>query len=289
MQEYLDILTRILKKGRWKENRTGMDTLSISGAMFEYEVGETLPVLTTKKMGVKNIAKELDFFVQGRQDKQWLQEVGCHIWDDWCNPQKVPYGNDTESKARMAAEMDLGRIYGVQWRTWRGVKVDAEGNLRLVIVDQLKNALETLRKDPFSRRVIVSAWNPVDMDEMALPPCHYGFQLLFNGESLDLLWNQRSVDTPLGLPYNITSYGLLLRLFAETLGMKVGKLIGFLADVHIYRNQLDGVEEQLVRAPLAQPKLILPTDFRGLLDWDYTQFSIEGYKSYPAVAYPISV
>lgn len=289
MQEYLDILTRTLAKGRWKENRTGVDTLSISGAMFEYEMGDTLPVLTTKKMGVRNIAKELDFFVQGRQDKGWLQNVGCHIWDEWGNPQKAPYGNDPESKARMAAEMDLGRIYGVQWRTWRGVKVDEAGNLRLVVVDQLKKALDTLQKDPFSRRVIVSAWNPVDLDEMALPPCHYGFQLLFNGESLDLLWNQRSVDTPLGLPYNITSYGLLLRLFAETLGMKAGKLIGFLADVHIYRNQLDGVEEQIGRTPLSQPKLSFPQDFHGLLDWDYTQFSIAGYESHPAIAFPLSV
>lgn len=288
MQQYLDLLKKIKDTGKRKANRTGIDTLSISGAMFEHEVGDTLTMITTKRVGPLNVAKELDFFIQGRSDKSWLKDVGCHIWDEWANPKKAPYGNDDASKARMAEENDLGRIYGVQWRNWRGVNIDEFGNLQLKVVDQLAQALATLRKDPLSRRIIVSAWNPVDLDEMALPPCHYGFQLLSDGETLDLLWNQRSVDTPLGLPYNITSYSLLLSLIASTVGQRPGKLIGFLSDVHIYVNQMEGVEEQLSRTPKEQPILCLPPS-TDVLSWGYKQFKVEGYNPHPKIDFPIAV
>jgi len=285
MQQYLDILSRIKNQGKRKKNRTGIDTFSITGAMFEHDMSLGFPVLTTKKMGMKNIATELVFFNQGRSDKPWLQSRGCHIWDEWGNPMKVPYGNDEASKKKMAAENDLGRIYGVQWRNWKGV--DEKGNV--VVVDQLTKALDTLKKDPTNRRIIVSAWNPAELNQMALPPCHYSFHLLSDGESVDLLWNQRSVDTPLGLPYNIASYALQLKLIAATVGMLPGRLIGFLADVHIYENQMEGVEEQLTRAPRALPELVLPLDFPGILEWEPHMFRLEGYNPHPAISFPIAV
>ena len=221
--------------------------------------------------------------------KSWLKDRGCHIWDEWGNPQKAPYGKDPESQARMAAEDDLGRIYGVQWRRWRGAKVSADGSVRLGEIDQLAKALDTLRVDPYSRRIMVEAWNPADLDEMALPPCHYGFQLLSDGETLDLLWSQRSVDTPLGLPYNIASYGLLLQLIASSVGMRPGKLIGFLADVHIYEDQMSGVEEQLSRAPRDLPTLRLKEGFTDVLQWSAGEYILEGYDPHPAISFPIAV
>lgn len=289
MQQYLDLLQKVKNKGKLKKSRTGTDTFSISGAMFEHDMCDGFPLLTTKRMGMRDVAKELDFFIQGRSDKTWLQEHGCHIWDGWANPQKVAYGNDEITKFHMREEPDLGRIYGVQWRNWRGAKVAPDGTISLVHIDQLKNAIDTLRTDPTSRRLLVEAWNPADLDEMALPPCHYGFQLLSDGDTLDLLWSQRSVDTPLGLPYNLASYALLLKLIAASVGQVAGKLIGFLADVHIYRDQMEGVEEQLTRSPLKLPELLLPQSFSDVLRWDYKQFALEGYQHLLKITFPLSI
>lgn len=287
MQQYLDLLNKIITTGKRKPNRTGIDTISISGYMFEHEMLTGFPILTTKKVGIKNVSKELEFFIRGLHLKNWLQNVGCHIWDEWCPPSLIPYSNDPETKEKMKNENELGRIYGVQWRQWRGVKIDSAGNLKLVLIDQLKNAIETLKKDPCNRRIIVSAWNPVDMDDMALPPCHYGFQFLSDGHTLDLLWNQRSVDTPLGLPYNISSYAILLELVARTVGMVPGKLIGFLADVHIYVNQMEGVEEQLSRTPKALP--LCTTSCTDVLDWNWDDFSLIGYDPCDPIHFEIAV
>lgn len=285
MQQYLDILRKIKDTGRLKKNRTGVDTISITGAMFEHRMSDGFPLQTTKKMGLRDIATELEFFKDGLSDKRWLQERRCHIWDEWGNPMKAPYGKDAESKAAMAAEPDLGRFYGVQWRDWQGVGEDG----KVVHIDQLRNAVETIKNDPFNRRVIVSAWNPAEIKQMALPPCHYGFQLLSDGESLDLLWNQRSVDTPLGLPYNIASYALLLKLIAATTGLKEGNLIGFLADVHIYVNQMEGVEEQLGRTPLALPQVKLLDTFSSIFDWHRDEFILEGYNPQPKISFPLAI
>ena len=285
MQQYLDILRKIKDTGRLKKNRTGVDTISITGAMFEHRMSDGFPLQTTKKMGLRDIATELEFFKDGLSDKRWLQERRCHIWDEWGNPMKAPYGKDAESKAAMAAEPDLGRIYGVQWRDWQGVGEDG----KVVHIDQLRNAVETIKNDPFNRRVIVSAWNPAEIKQMALPPCHYGFQLLSDGESLDLLWNQRSVDTPLGLPYNIASYALLLKLIAATTGLKEGNLIGFLADVHIYVNQMEGVEEQLGRTPLALPQVKLLDTFSSIFEWHRDEFILEGYNPQPKISFPLAI
>lgn len=284
MKQYLDILNKILKEGQRKKNRTGIDTISITGHMFEHNMSDGFPLLTTKKMAKKVMAVELEGFINGITDKSWYQERGCHIWDEWCSPLKVPYGNDEETKSKMKAENDLGLIYGKQWREWSEYNESGD----LVIYDQLKTAIETLRKDPNNRRIIISAWNVSKLKSMALVPCHYSFQLLSDGTHLDLLWNQRSVDVPLGLPFNIASYALLLELIAKEVGMIPRKLIGFLADVHIYENQLDGVYEQLKREPLNLPKLELP-GFESIFTWTHEQFKVVDYTCHPKIEFPIAV
>lgn len=243
MKQYLQLLDDILTKGKMKPTRTGVKAVSLTGYMLEFDMSEDkFPLLTTKKMSLKNVAVELLGFCKGVTDKRWFQERGCHIWDEWCSPSMVPYGTDEETKRKMKEETELGPIYGAQWR-----------NFNRADVDQLRNAVQTMRKDPYNRRVIVMAWNPVQNHLMALPPCHIGFQLLSDGERLDLIWWQRSCDTPLGIPYNIASYGLLLRILAVSIGLKPGKLVGMLSDVHIYENQIDGVKEQLTREPRPCP------------------------------------
>ncbi len=295
MKQYLDLLKEIIDKGKTKSNRTGIDTKSITGFMFEHDMSTGFPLITTKRMGIKNIAAELKFFIKGLSDKTWLQERGCHIWDEWCNPEIVPYSNDEETKTKMSNEDDLGRIYGVQWRKWTKTKFTGYdkrfGNLfEQETIDQLKNIIDTLKKDPTNRRMIVMAWNPAELYQMALPPCHYGFQVLSDGEKVDLLWNQRSVDVPLGLPYNIASYGLLLELIAKEVGMKPGKLIGFLADCHIYENQLEHLQVQLDREPHELPTINIKGDENfNIFDWEYTNVELSNYEHYPSIKIPIAV
>lgn len=527
MKAYLDILSNIRDKGSRKESRTGVDTTSITGAMFEHDMRTGFPLLTIKKMGIKDIAKELSFFVNGETSKRSLENKGCTIWSEWCSPDKVPYSKEPETQKLMRAEQDLGPIYGYQWRNWGlpyrpapaiqsphsldlksvmwddelskkkhlskqgpyrilGKRVDAgkvfctlgfiytgsileveendlvidpyfpnvckvacygttdkippgeetfylwlklidsfydpeheaymenreqgrylcnrwlnyslflkdvktlpgydswvrdrprhmlqvfntyekkitpkecafvpsafveepgidkylveaknltvlsfPGDMRSFIdnakirlniketgltqilkimkskgekvtllpksiplstkipkgIDQLKNAIETLKKEPSSRRILVTAWNPSDIGSMALPPCHYGFQLLSDGVHLDLLWNQRSVDTPLGLPYNIASYGLLLSLIAKEVGKVPRKLIGFLADVHFYENQREGVNEILLRTPRDLPRLVIDPEV-DLFNWEGEGLSLEGYNPLPPIKIPIAI
>jgi thymidylate synthase len=288
MQAYLGILEKILEKGVRKQNRTGIDTISITGAMFEHYMSEGFPLLTTKKVAYKMIFSELEFFIKGITDKQWLQERKNSIWDEWCSPKIVPYGNDEETKRKMKQERDLGPVYGFQWRhfgaDYQGWDKDYSGQG----VDQLENIITTLKKDPNSRRMIVTAWNPKDLWQMALPPCHYGFQVLTSNGKVDLSWSQRSVDTPLGLPYNIASYATLLHLIAKEANMEEGKLIGFLDDVHIYVNQLEGIKEQLKRTPMVLPKM-KTENFSSIFDWKYTDTKIEGYQSHPRIDFEIAV
>jgi thymidylate synthase len=289
MKAYLEILQRILDKGIQKKNRTGIDTISITGAMFEHDISEGFPLLTTKKMAYKSMLVELEGFIKGITSKKWYQERNCHFWDFWCNPQKVPYGNDEETKIKMKEEDDLGPIYGKQWISWQYYDgVSDKGFPVLSFINQLKNAIDTLKKDPYNRRIIVSAWNPADLRSMSLVPCHYGFQLLSDGSNLDLLWNQRSNDFPIGNPINIASYATLLCLIAKEVNMKPRKLVGFLADVHIYVNQLDGVHEQLKREPLPLPKVEFP-GFTSIFDWDHTKFQLLDYKSHEKIHFPIAV
>lgn len=271
MREYLDYLKYVLDNGVLTKNRTGVDTIACSGYMLSHDMSEGFPLLTTKKMGIKNIASELEMFIKGITSKKFLQDRGNKIWNEWCNPKKVPYGHDAETLEKMAAEDDLGPIYGYQWVSFNGDK--EKGN-------QLKNVIETVKKDPTSRRLIVSAWNPLQLDEMALPPCHLGFELLCYPEStkMDLIWVQRSCDSFLGVPYDLASYALLLTLICKETGYKPGKVIGMLGNCHIYVNHLDVVKEQLARTPHRLPTIEIG-NWKSIWDWRYTDVRLIGYES----------
>jgi len=290
MKAYHKIIQNIIDNGVRKENRTGVDTIAVAGAMFEHDMNEGFPLLTTKKMPFKCIASELEFFIKGITDKTWLQERKNHIWDEWASPSKVPYGHDDETKARMKAERELGPIYGFQWRNfnadYKGHDQDHSGDG----VDQLREVVEMLEKNPNDRRMIVSAWNPSKIKEMALPPCHYAFQVTVINNKLNLLWNQRSVVSMLGLPFNIASYALLLHLLAKESGFEEGRLVGFLADTHIYVNHLDGAKEQMSRDIDRYPLPKIETEnFKSIFDWQYTDSKLGGYDSYPPIKFDIAV
>lgn len=290
MQSYLDIVNRVLKHGEPKTDRTGVGTLAIAGAMFEHDMAAGFPLLTTKKMPFKVIATELEFFIKGITDKLWLQNHKNHIWDEWASPTKAPYGHSAKTKEQMQQERDLGPVYGFQWRHFNAPYVNYDTDYAGQGVDQLQNVIESLKKDPASRRMLVVAWNPSMLQQMALPPCHYAFQVTVINNRLNLLWNQRSVDTMLGLPFNIASYGLLLHLLAKEAGLKEGKLVGFLADVHIYKNHLDGAKEQLVRDPNLYPLATIETsNFTSIYNWKADNTSVIGYQSHPKIVFEIAV
>ncbi len=290
MQSYLEIVKKVLSEGTKKDDRTGTGTLAIAGAMFEHNMDKGFPLLTTKKMPFKVIASELEFFIKGITDKQWLQERNNHIWDEWARPSKAPYGHDEASKKRMAEERDLGPVYGFQWRHF-GAKYDSyDTNYTGQGTDQFRNLVEGIKNDPNNRRLIVNSWNASMLTDMGLPPCHYSYQVTVLNNRLNLLWNQRSVDTMLGLPFNIASYALLLHLLAKETGLKEGKLVGFLADVHIYLNHIDGAKEQINRDPNQYPLSQISTEnFTSIFDWQYTDTKINNYQSYPGIKFSIAV
>jgi len=288
MKAYLDIVQKILDCGFRKNNRTGTDALSIAGAMFEHDMAEGFPLLTTKKVPFKMVRSELEFFIRGYTDKTWLKEQKNSIWDEWCSPDVVPYGNDEKTKTKMKNERELGPIYGWQWRNF-GAKYTAYNTApQGQGVDQLKKLVETLKTNPDDRRMIVSAWNPCDLHRMALPPCHYSFQVTVIDGRLNLLWNQRSVDVALGLPFNIASYGCLLHLLAKEAGLGEGRLIGFLGDVHIYINHINAISLQLLREPRALPK-IKTENFKSIFDWHYDDTVVEGYDPHAKIEFEIAV
>jgi thymidylate synthase len=288
MKAYLDIVQKILDHGFKKQNRTGIDALTITGAMFEHEMSGGFPLLTTKKVPFRLVASELEFFIRGITDKNWLREHKNPIWDEWCSPDTVPYATDEQTKTRMKDEREMGPIYGWQWRNF-GAKYktynalpDGQG------YDQLSHLVQLLKTEPENRRMIVSAWNPLDLSRMALPPCHYAFQVTVLDGKLNLLWNQRSVDVALGLPFNIASYGCLLHLLAKEAGLGEGRLIGFLGDVHIYVNHIEAIKEQCARSPKALPAINTP-GFTSIFDWHYGDTVIENYEPYPAIKFEIAV
>ncbi|MBD3315561.1 MAG: thymidylate synthase, partial [Chitinivibrionales bacterium] len=246
------------------------------------------PLLTTKTVPLRLVASELEFFIKGITDKRWLQERNNHIWDEWCNPEIVPYGHDEETQKKMAAEQELGPIYGWQWRHFGARYTSHDQSPSGEGVDQLANVISTLKSNPEDRRMIVSAWNPIDFHRMALPPCHYSFQVVVIDGALSLLWNQRSVDVALGLPFNIASYALLLHLLALETGFREGKLVGFLADTHIYVDHVDGLREQLTRTPYPLPR-ITTKHFTSIFDWSYEDSSVEGYRHHPRIRFDIAV
>ncbi len=307
MKAYLDIVRQVLEEGRWKKNRTGVDTLAIPGAFFSHSMSEGFPLLTTKHVPFRLVASELEFFIKGLTDKKWLQDRNNHIWDDWCSPSIIKDDGTPETRAKMLVERDLGPIYGWQWRYFGAEYGSAEVPYRMdgdlidrPQVDQLKNLVDKLKSNPNDRRMIVTAWNPLDLGKMALPACHYGFQVTHIDGVLSLEWNQRSVDVALGLPFNIASYGLLLELLCLESGLKPGKLIGFLADTHIYANHIEGLKEQLTREPKHLPRINTlvdgflnagygPGGHFSIFDWEFAQSRVEGYDPHPKIKFEVAV
>jgi len=289
MKAYLDIVKKIIDTGIEKENRTGVNTIAIAGAMFEHDMSEGFPLLTTKSVPMRLVASELEFFIQGMTDKNWLKiENNNHIWDGWCSPDVVPYANDEETKKKMFEERELGPIYGFQWRHFGAEYTSYDKEPKTQGVDQLKNIVETLKSNPNDRRMICMAWNPQMLKHMALPPCHYGFQVTVIDGKLNLMWNQRSVDVALGLPFNIASYALLLHLLAKEAGLKEGKLIGFLADTHIYTNHIEGLKEQLTREPKKLCK-VKTENFTSIFNWKHQDTIIENYEKYGKIKFEVAI
>lgn len=284
-KDYQQILQTIYRDGEWETNRTGIRAKTIPSAILNVDMEiDGFPLLTIKKTSFKNIAVELEGFIKGITSKKWFQERGCHIWDEWCNPQKIPYGSDEVSKAKMKEEDDLGLIYGSQWRDFH----DPLG-VQAVGIDQLKAVTQKLQTNPQDRRMICSAWNPLAMDQMALPPCHVLWQTSVINGKLNLCWFQRSVDAPLGLGYNVASYGLLLHLLAKIYGFREGVLTGFLSNVHYYENQQDGVEEILNRESLYYSPTVRTQDVDSIFNWDHSMSKAENYQSLPKVSMPVAV
>lgn len=271
MKAYLDYLQYVLDNGIWTTNRTGVKTLTCSGYMLKHDMKDGFPLLTTKKMGLKNIASELEMFINGITDKRWLQERGNRIWNEWANPKKVPYANDEETKKKMLEEPDLGPVYGAQWRHFNGDAIKG---------DQLKTVIETIKKDPTSRRLIISAWNPLQLDEMALPPCVFFYEFICYPETktIDIIWGQRSVDSFLGLPFDLSEAALFLMLVCKETGYIPGKVIGMLGNCHIYENCIEQVKEQLKRTPHKLPTVEI-TNWKSIWDWHYTDFILKDYTS----------
>jgi len=294
MKQYLDLVKKTLTTGVKKQDRTGTGTISIFGHMFEHDMAEGFPLLTTKHIPFRLISSELEFFLRGLCDKRWLQDRNNHIWDEWCDQKIVPYSHNPEAKQRMLEERDLGPIYGWQWRhfgaEYRGCYANYEGQG----IDQIHRLVHSIKTNPNSRQMIVSAWNPEHKDRVVPPFCHYSFQVTTTGDRLNLLWNQRSVDTMLGLPFNIASYALLLHLLAQETGYKEGMLKGSLGDVHIYNNHLEGVEEQLSREPFDLCKVETGgstglINFPHFMNWEYTNSRVRDYKRGDRIKFNVAV
>jgi thymidylate synthase len=284
MKKLHDIADKILTNGSWKTNRTGVKTLSVVGEMFQHDMKDGFPIATTKQVAMKTAMVELEGFLNGVTSKKWYQDRGCHIWDEWCNPQKIPYSTDKETQEKMKNEDDLGRIYGAQWTAF-GKSESFDG------INQVKRIVDTLKTNPEDRRMICTAWNPLELNQMALPPCHYSWHVVVTGEKLDTLnltWNQRSVDFFLGSFFNIVSYAMLLKLLAKEANMKEGILTGFWSDLHIYENHLDQVETLLERTHYDLPDCQIK-NFTSIYDWTHKDYELIGYKHHPKITAPVAV
>jgi thymidylate synthase len=292
--QYKALLQNIYDNGIDSDNRTGILSKTLPSATITHDMSKGFPLLTIKKVPFKTMAVELEGFIKGITSKKWFQDRNCHIWDEWCNPEKVPYGNDDETKQKMLEEDDLGLIYGSQWRDFHVPNAvenyGAEGGFyRSRGIDQLKNIINTLQKNPQDRRMICSAWNPLALPFQALPPCHVMFQVSVLGNKLNLSWFQRSVDVPLGLPFNIASYGLLLHLLAKIYEFEEGILTGFLNNVHFYENQMEGAQEILGRNTNYSLPSIETKQCGSLFDWEHSLSSLKDYSCLPTVKMPIAV
>lgn len=275
MQQYLDLLEDILKNGKQKGDRTGTGTISVFGRVLRFNLNDGFPILTTKKIHFKSVAYELLWMISGNTNIRFLQENGVRIWNEWADENG-----------------DLGPVYGAQWRNFNN-----QG------VDQLKIAVETLKTNPNSRRIIVNAWNPVVLPDekekdfaknvregkAALPPCHCFYQFYVINNKLSCLVYQRSVDSFLGMPFDITSYSLLTMMVAQVCGLELGELVYMFGDTHIYNNHIEQVKEQLTRKPKPLPKMILNPQVKDLFEFKYEDFNLVGYDPDPAIKAKVSV
>ena len=264
MQQYLDLLSRILNEGVHKGDRTGTGTLSVFGNQMRFDLRDGFPLLTTKKLHLKSIIYELLWFLRGDTNIHYLQEHGVRIWNEWADE----HG-------------DLGPVYGHQWRSWP----DYKGGT----IDQITNVLEQIKHNPNSRRMLVTAWNPAEVDEMALPPCHCLFQFYVADGRLSLQLYQRSADTFLGVPFNIASYALLLQMMAQVTGLEAGEFIHTTGDTHLYSNHLEQAKLQLTRTPRPLPKMKINPDVKDLFAFKYEDFELIDYNPYPHISAEVAV
>ena len=264
MKQYLDILQRVLDEGVHKEDRTGTGTISVFGHQMRFNLEDGFPCLTTKKLHLKSIIYELLWFLRGDTNVHWLQEHGVRIWNEWADENG-----------------ELGPVYGHQWRAWP----DYDGGT----IDQIKQVVEMIKKDPDSRRLIVSAWNVAEVNKMALPPCHTIFQFYVANGRLSLQLYQRSADLFLGVPFNIASYALLLMMVAQVTGLKAGDFVHTLGDAHIYSNHLEQVKLQLTREPRPLPKMHINPEVKDLFDFKFEDFELTDYNPWPHIAGVVAV
>ncbi len=263
-QPYLDLMRTVLEQGVDRHDRTGVGTRSIFGHQMRFDLSQGFPLLTTKKLHLRSIIHELLWFLKGDTNIGYLKENGVRIWDEWADENG-----------------DLGPVYGYQWRSWPNPNGGS--------VDQIANVLEQLRTTPQSRRLIVSAWNPAQVDEMKLPPCHCLFQFYVANGRLSCQLYQRSADIFLGVPFNIASYALLLSMVAQVTGLKPGEFIHTLGDAHLYSNHLEQAQEQLARTPKAPPRLVLNSQVSSLFDFTFDDISIEDYEAHPHIKAEVAV
>lgn len=264
MQQYLDLLRHIRENGVMKEDRTGTGTQSVFGYQMRFNLQDGFPLLTTKKVHLKSIIHELLWFISGDTNIGYLRENGVTIWDEWADE----HGN-------------LGPVYGHQWRSWSCPNGKA--------IDQLSEVINLIQHNPNSRRMLVTAWNPAEVDQMALPPCHCLFQFYVAGGKLSCQLYQRSADVFLGVPFNIASYALLTMMIAQVCGLEPGEFIHTTGDTHIYKNHFDQVALQLSREPRKLPTMILNPDVKSIFDFKYEDFALEGYDPWPAIKAPVAV
>lgn len=265
MKAYLELLNRILTEGATKTDRTGTGTMSVFGNQMRFDLADGFPLLTTKKLHLKSIIHELLWFLAGDTNVRYLQENGVRIWNEWADP----------------VTGELGPVYGHQWRSWP----DYKGGT----IDQIAQVVDLIKNHPDSRRMLVSAWNPAEVDEMALPPCHCLFQFYVANGRLSLQLYQRSADTFLGVPFNIASYALLLQMMAQVTGLEAGEFIHTTGDTHLYLNHLEQARLQLTREPRPLPRMIINPDVKSIFDFKYEDFQLEGYDPYPHIKAEVSV
>lgn len=264
MQPYLSLLNRILTEGHQKGDRTGMGTLSVFGHQMRYDLQDGFPLLTTKKLHLKSIIYELLWFLRGDTNVRWLQDHGVRIWNEWADENG-----------------DLGPVYGHQWRSWP----DYRGGT----IDQIAQVEEMIKRNPNSRRMLVTAWNPAEVEDMALPPCHCLFQFYVADGRLSLQLYQRSADTFLGVPFNIASYALLLQMMAQVTGLQPGEFVHTTGDTHLYLNHLEQARLQLSRTPRPLPTMRINPDVKSIFDFRYEDFELENYDPWPHIAAEVSV